>query len=79
VVDRFNKYAHFFPINHPFTASVIAQVFLDNVVKLHGVPQTIISDKDKVFIGAFWSKLFKLLKTDLKLSSAYHRQTNGQT
>jgi hypothetical protein len=76
VVDRFTKYAHFFPIKHPFTASVIAQVFLDNVVKLHVVPQTII--RDKVFTGAFWSELFKLLKTDLKLSSAYHPQTDDQ-
>jgi hypothetical protein len=68
-----------FSIKHPFTAPVIVQVFLDNIVKLHGVPQTIISDRDKVFISAFWSDLFKLLKTDLKLSSDYHPQTDGQT
>jgi hypothetical protein len=68
-----------FSIKHPFTAPVNVQVFLDNIVKLHGVPQTIISDRDKVFISAFWSDLFKLLKTDLKLSSDYHPQTDGQT
>jgi hypothetical protein len=79
VVDRFTKYGHFFPIKHPYTAASIAQVFLHNVVKLHGIPHIIVCDRDKVFTSAFWSELFNLLKTELKLSSAYHPQTNGQT
>jgi hypothetical protein len=79
IVDRFTKYGHFYPIKHPFTAATIAQVFLDNVVKLHVVPKFIVSDRDKMFTSLFWSELFKLLRTDLKLSSAYHPQSDGQT
>jgi hypothetical protein len=79
IVDRFTKYSHFYPIKHPFTASTIAQVFMDNIVKLHGIPKSIVSDRDEVFTSSFWSELFKLLKTDLKLSSAYHPQSDGQT
>ena len=58
VVVRFLKYAHFLPLKHPFSAAIVAQVFLDNVVKLHGVPKTLVSDRDKVFTSQFWKALF---------------------
>jgi hypothetical protein len=48
VVDRFTKYSHFFPLKHPYSAASVAQVFLDNIVKLHGIPQSIISDRDRM-------------------------------
>jgi len=79
VVDRLTKYAHFIPMKHPYTASTIAQAFLDNVVKLHGLPNSIISDRDTVFVSHFWTQLFKLYKVNLTLSIAYHPQTDGQT
>jgi len=79
VVDRFTKYAHFIPIKHPYTAHTIAQSVFDNIVKLHGMPKTIISDRDKVFTSIFWKELFQLLGTQLMFSSAYHPQTDGQT
>jgi hypothetical protein len=79
VVDRFTKYSHFLPIKHPYTATSITQVFLDNVVKLHVIPKSIICDRDKVFTSSFWTALFKLLKTGLELCSTYHPQPDGQT
>lgn len=79
VVDRLSKYAHFFPLSHPYSASQVAQVFLDNIYKLHGLPKSIVSDRDRVFLSHFWTSLFKLLKVTLKMSTAYHPQTDGQT
>lgn len=79
VVDRFTKYAHFLPLKHPYTAHTVAKAFFDGVVKLHGLPNTMVSDRDKVFTSNFWKELFKLLGIQLLLSSAYHPQTDGQT
>jgi hypothetical protein len=60
VVDRLTKYAHFLPIKHPYIASAIAQIFLDNIVKLHGLPASIVSDRDTIFVSRFGKELFKL-------------------
>ncbi|XP_026439743.1 uncharacterized protein LOC113338565 [Papaver somniferum] len=79
VVYRITKYAHFIALHHPYSASSVAQVFLNHIFKLHGLPASIVSDRDKVFTGNFWTYLFKSLGTSLNLSSAYHPQTVGQT
>ena len=51
VVDRFTKYAHFISLGHPFEATKVARIFLDHVSKLHSIPQSMISDRDKIFIS----------------------------
>lgn len=53
VVDRYSKYAHFIPLSHLFSATTVARVFLDNIYKLHGLPSSIVSDRDKVFVSQF--------------------------
>ncbi|GJR88842.1 reverse transcriptase [Tanacetum coccineum] len=62
VVNRLSNYAHFMAMQHPFTTSTVAQVFLDNVYRLHGIPESIVSDKDKIFLSHFWQSLIKVLK-----------------
>jgi transposase InsO family protein len=76
-MDRFSKYANFIPLHHPFTALTMAQAVFDNVVKLHSLPKSIVSDRNKVFTSHVWAELFKLMGINLSMSTAYHPQTNG--
>lgn len=79
VVDCFTKYPHFLPLRHPFTAASVSRFFIDNVVKVHGVPLTITSDRDKIFTSHFWRDLIKAMGTKLNYSTTYHPQTNGRS
>lgn len=79
VVDRLTKYAHFAALKSGFTSACVAEKFFETVVKLHGLPSTIISDRDRVFRSSFWRHICRLQGTTLHMSSAYHPQTDGQT
>jgi transposase InsO family protein len=79
VVDRFSKYAHFIPPEHPYTAASVARAFFHGIVRLHGFPTSIVSDRDPVFTGNVWRDLFKLAGVTLRMSTAFHPQTDGQS
>jgi IS30 family transposase len=79
IVDRLTKYAHFCSLSHPFKASTVSTAFMEIVQKLHGSPKIIVSDRDPIFTGHFWTELFSCLGTQLAHSSSYHPQSDGQT
>nr|GEW34557.1 hypothetical protein [Tanacetum cinerariifolium] len=79
VVDRFTKYAHFGTLPTSFNSSKVTELFMDMVVKHHGFPKTIVSDRDPIFVSKFWKQLFAESETQLNHSTAYHSQTDRQT
>jgi hypothetical protein len=79
VVDRLTKDGHFIALSHLYTANTVAQLFIDNVFKLHGPPVAIVIGRDRIFTSQVWQHIFKLMKVALHYSSAYHLQSNGQT
>ncbi|KAI5342226.1 hypothetical protein L3X38_010101 [Prunus dulcis] len=77
-VDRFSKIAHFIPCSKTFDASKVTKLFVDDVSRLHGVPKTIVSERDVRFMSYFWKTLWRMMSTKLQFSSAYHPQIDGQ-
>ena len=79
VVDRLTKSAHFLSICEKFYSQKLAELFMNHIVSLHGVPVSIISDRDPRFTSRFWKRLMKELGVKLNLSTAFHPQTDGQS
>ena len=77
VVDRGTHRVHFIPCYKTDDAAAVAQLYIDNVVRLHGLPLQIVSDRDKLFTSMFWGELTRLLGVELKMSTANHPQTDG--
>ena len=79
VVDRMNKSAHFIPVRVKYTAEKLAELYISQIVRLHGVPISIISDRGSLFTSHFWKALQHGLGTQLDMSTAFHPQTDGQS
>ena len=79
VVDRLTKSTHFIPIREKFSPQKLAELFMNHIVSLHGVPVSIISDRDPRFTSRFWKRLMKELGVKLNFSTAFHPQTDGQS
>lgn len=79
IVDRLTKVAHFIPVKTTYSGARLAELYMERIVCLHGVPKKIVSDRGSQFTSHFWQNLHESMDTQLHFSSAYHPQTDGQT
>lgn len=79
IVDRLTKSAHFLPVSSETPLDKLVNVYMENIVSLHGVPVSIVSDRDSRFTSKFWTAFQEAIGTELRLSTAYHPQTDGQS
>uniref|UniRef100_A0A2N9EF72 Integrase catalytic domain-containing protein n=1 Tax=Fagus sylvatica TaxID=28930 RepID=A0A2N9EF72_FAGSY len=79
IVDRLTKSAHFLAIKVGLSLEKLAKLYVNEIVRLHGVPVTIVSDRDRRFVSQFWKKLHMAMGTNLNFSTAFHPQTDGQS
>jgi hypothetical protein len=78
IVDRLTKVAHFIPVKTTYSGPQLAELYMSRIVYLHEVPKKIMSDRGTQFTLKFWKRLHETLDTQLRFSSAYHPQTDGQ-
>ena len=78
IVDRFSKMAHFIPLSTDTPIKEIANIFLREIWRLHGLPNSVVSDRDSRFQSKFWLCVMELLDVDVRMTTAFHPQTDGQ-
>ena len=78
-VDRLTKMAHFIPCHKTTDAPGFARMYLDNVIRLHGISQSLVSDRGSIFTSQFWTSLSNMMSLKQRISTAFHPQTDGQT
>lgn len=79
IIGRLSKFGHFITMKTEFNSTSVAKAFINNIVKLHGIPKSIVSDRDRTVMSKFWQHLFKAMGTSLTISSAYHPQIDGES
>ena len=79
IVDRLTKSAHFVPVKTTHIADRLAKIYIHEIVRLHGIPESIVSDRGLTFTSRFWRSFQDSLGTDLDYNSSFHPQTDGQT
>ena len=77
IIDRLTKVAHFIPVKTTFGGAILARIYLKEIVRLHGIPRKIVSDKGTQFTSKFWASLQKAMGTKLDFGTTYHPQSNG--
>ena len=77
MVDRLTKYSHIIPFKELFNTEQLGFIVLDRLIRYHGIPEGLTSDRDKLFTSNYWKTLIPLLGTKLRMSTAYHLQTDG--
>ncbi|KAI5341878.1 hypothetical protein L3X38_009753 [Prunus dulcis] len=79
IVDRLTKSSHFLLVRANYTLNKLSKIFIDEIVRLHEVPVSFVSDRDPRFTSRFWMKLNEAFGTQLRFSTAFHPQTDGQS
>ncbi|MCO5597018.1 hypothetical protein L7F22_051091 [Adiantum nelumboides] len=79
IIDRFSKQAHFIPVKKTIKPDHLARLFVAQIFRLHGMPETIVSDRDPRFTSLFWKAIWENIGTRLQFSSSFHPQTDGQS
>jgi hypothetical protein len=79
VIDRLTKLAHFIPMKQTNSAADLVPLYIKEVVRFHGVPKSIVSDRDSKFVSKFWQSLHNAMVTKMDMSVVFHLQTDGQS
>ena len=79
IVDKLTKSAHFIPVNMDYSMDQLVELYVEEIVRLHGVPLSVVSDRDPCFTSMFWKELQSALGTKLKFSTTFHPQIDGQS